>query len=87
MDDLQRLSRRIESIEDKDPNFKDNPTWQRLRAKQDLAYIELAKEKLQFHKKELLVRKRDWDKEKIKFYEEYVEKNQKEIQENENNRI
>lgn len=83
MEDLQRLSKRIASIEDRDANFKDNPTWKKLRYRQDLAYIELAKQKLEFHKKEFFVRKRDWDKEKIKFYEEYVEKNQKEMQEGE----
>ena len=77
MDDLQRLSRRIESIEDKDPNFKDNPTWQRLRAKQDLAYIELAKQRLEFHKKELEVRNREYDKQKVDFYESYIAKNEK----------
>ena len=77
MDDFQRLSRRIESIEDKDPNFKDNPTWQRLRAKQDLAYIELAKQRLEFHKKELEVRNRDYDKQKVDFYESYIAKNEK----------
>ena len=38
MTDLEKIAKKLERIEDKDPNFKTNKTWIKLKTKQDLFY-------------------------------------------------
>ena len=40
---LRKLAKKIEKIEDNDPDYAKNPKWLELRSKQDSLYAELAK--------------------------------------------
>lgn len=80
--EFQKLAKQIDKIESEDYNFRKNPKWQYLRAKQDNAYIWLAKTQIEMHR-EILERykgedevrfKRECDKsrEQIRFCEEFL---------------
>lgn len=74
---LEYVDKRIKKIEEKDPDYLNNPNWVELRFKQDQAYRELAKTKLVYY--EFLVNKYSNDqnrcenyKKKIKEYRKYL---------------
>lgn len=44
--DLEQLAQRIQNIENKDPNYLNNPQWKKLRQCQDECYVKLAKQQI-----------------------------------------
>lgn len=59
----------LQRIEDKDPNFRENPKWQYYREQQDLMYLTNAKQELLE-----LKQKADGYNKRIKYLEGYIEK-------------
>ena len=63
---LEYVDKRIKKIEEKDPDYLHNAKWLELRAKQDDAFKELAKNKLAYF--EFLANKYSKDQERCKIY-------------------
>ena len=44
--DLEQLAQRIQNIENKDPNYLNNPQWKKLRKFQDDCYEKMARQQI-----------------------------------------
>ena len=73
---LLNIHKRLNRIENRNPNYMESPTWQKLRKLQDVAFVELAKEKKSYYELEWQARKQDRDESKIKFFDEFIKKNE-----------
>lgn len=75
--DLDKVAKKIQLIEDKDIDYRENKSWQKLRATQTKAYISIAKEKLayyeRFEQSEFIEQKKNELKKFIEKYEVNVE--------------
>ena len=69
---LLQLHKKISKIEEKDENYRSNPKWIELRAKQDIAYRELAERKLHYHKKKFVATGSTTNQKFIKIYSDYL---------------
>lgn len=76
-DILIDLAKRIDSIEERDPNFTQNVNWKELKKKQEYYHIKLAEEKLEYYENDYKARPLDYTLQKINFYKNYIEKNKK----------
>jgi hypothetical protein len=80
--EFKKIAKQIEKVELEDADYIKNPKWQYLRAKQDNAYIWLAKSQIDHHKTILekyvgedekrFAREIEKSREQIKFCEEFL---------------
>lgn len=73
---LLSIHKRLNRIESRNPNYTESPTWQKLRKLQDEAFVELAKEKKAYYELEWQARQQDRDESKIKFFDDFIKKNE-----------
>ena len=72
--DLEKISKKINLIENRDDNYTDNETWKKLKDQQDYAYFLLANKKLE----DLIVRNKKFrtedNEKKIMILQDYINK-------------
>ena len=71
-DILIELDKKIKRLEERDPEYEKNPKWQELRRKQDIAFINLAQRKLNYHKKIFILTKNQTNAKFVEIYEDYI---------------
>lgn len=69
---LMELNRKINRIESKDENYKNNPKWIELRKQQDFVYKKLAERKLKYHEKQFKATNSPINKKFIRIYKEFI---------------
>lgn len=67
--DIADYNEILQRIEEKDPNYRDNPKWQYYRRQQDLMYLAQAKQELIELKQKV-----ETHNKRIKYLEEFIEK-------------
>lgn len=72
---LVKIDKKITRLEEKDPNFRENPKWIEMRKQQDDAFKKLAMRKLSYHER-IYNQTQDPKNEKfIKIYKDYIGEN------------
>lgn len=67
--DIADYNEILQRIEEKDPNYRENPKWQYYRKQQDLMYLAQAKQELIELKQKV-----ETHNKRIKYLEEFIEK-------------
>lgn len=77
IDLLNAIAKKMNRIEEKDSDFRNNFRWNELKKQQDSLYIEVAKEKLNYLNSKNKAMLTEYEQRQIEFYIDFIEKGEK----------